>query len=245
MNRKRFSDASGNVLFLILIAVVLFGALSYAISRGTRSGEGGMTKENVKIKASQIVQYGTYMASSVQRMFQLGMPATDFCFDADGWGHDDYDHAACSRPQTHVYSAGGVSWSKPVPGINDGSDWYIPANVCVAGVGVYGGDDCDNDNSGDSEDLVLILPNITRDTCLELNNRLGIENTDGEPPKAGGSLFDSGMSKFEGTYADGTVINSNGSNPATLRRQSYGCVESGGPTPPEGTYHYFHVLLAR
>jgi hypothetical protein len=240
---------SGNILFLVLVAVILFGALTYAVSGATRvnGSNGGISDTNNEIHASQIIQYATYIQSTIERMHVNGTQDTDFCFDSQAWGNADYNSAACSKPENQVFSAagGGVLVEKPTPGINDGSPWYIAADVCVPGIGIYQGDDCNADNDSSDEDIVMFLPNVSKQICIEINNKLGIQNPGGNPPKAGGNLWNTGMPKFIGAFADGTVINSGGSGDLSiLRRQPYGCVEGNG-TPPAGTYHYYHVLLGR
>jgi hypothetical protein len=239
---------SGNALFLILIAVALFAFLSYTVSQSTRSNEGSGREENTSLRASEIMQYGTYMAQAVMRMTFRGVSADNLCFDADGWEHNDYYYSACDEPKNQIFSslpdAGGVSLSKQPQGANDGSPWYIPANVCVVGVGVSVEDDCNSDGTGDSEDLVLVLPNISKTVCMEINKVLDIANPNGNPPKAGGNMFDSGQPYFTGSFADGGRIDSAGTDPSILRGHSFGCVEGNG-TPPEGTYLYYHVLMAR
>lgn len=239
---------SGNALFLILIACALFAFLSYVVASSTRSNDGGGREDNTKLRASQVIQYATYMEQAILRMRFREIPAENLCFDADGWGHNDYYFSACDDTKNQVFytgeGGGGVIWTKPPEGANDGSPWYIPANVCVAGIGFYVEDDCNADSSGDSENLVLALPGISKVVCIEINNSLGIANPNGEPPKAGGDLFDSGNPYYTGTFNDGAAINSAGSDPAILRNQQFGCVEGNG-NPPAGTYVYYHVLLPR
>lgn len=58
----------GNVLFLILIAVVLFAALSYAVSRSSSGGSKGISDEKARLGASEIEQYVSLLRSEVERL---------------------------------------------------------------------------------------------------------------------------------------------------------------------------------
>lgn len=62
----------GNVLFLILIAVALFAALSYAVTSSQRGGGKGISDEKVKTGAASIQQYVSLMRASVQRLMLSG-----------------------------------------------------------------------------------------------------------------------------------------------------------------------------
>lgn len=53
---KRRSER-GNVMFLILIAVVLFGALSFMMSQGSRTGAQSLTLEQSRLAATEIINY--------------------------------------------------------------------------------------------------------------------------------------------------------------------------------------------
>src|ERR1039458_1324840 len=59
---------SGNVLFLILIAVALFAALSYAVTQSSRSGSTESTGEKSLISSSTLTQYPAGVRTDIIRM---------------------------------------------------------------------------------------------------------------------------------------------------------------------------------
>lgn len=237
----------GNVLFLILIAVALFAALSFAATQTLRNTPADGAKDSEKIRAAELTQYPTFIGEALMRMRVGGISEEILCFDSDNWDDDDYNHAGCNDPKNNVFmrAGGGASWMEPADGANQGEDWYITGQTCIVGVGTYQGDDCNSDGDSSSEEIVMFLPNINRSLCLELNEKLGIINPGGNPPRAAGDLWPAGMPVYAGTFADGGRIDSIGSGDvAVLAGASFGCVEGAG-NPPAGTYTYFHVLLRR
>ncbi len=72
------NSQKGNVLFLILIAVALFAALSYAVTQSTRGGGKSDTSgESAELKASQYLQYGAALKLAVDRMIISGTAPED------------------------------------------------------------------------------------------------------------------------------------------------------------------------
>ncbi len=243
------SSQQGNVLFLILIAVALFAALSFAATQSLRNSPKEGQKDSQRIRGTSIVQYATFMGESVMRMKFRGVELDNLCFDSPLWGHTDYDHAGCATETNKIFStapgAGEVAWMPPPEDANAGETWYITGQSCVVGIGMSLDTNCNGDGTTASEDLILFLPNISKSLCLEINTKLGIQNPNGNPPKASGDMWPAGMPVFAGNFIDGGKVDSGGSGDiAILSGHSYGCVEGGG-TPPVGTYAYFHVLAGR
>ena len=65
---KNKNDQNGNILFLILIGVALFGALSYAVTNTSRGKGEGVESETELTKASVIIQHANSISVAMQRL---------------------------------------------------------------------------------------------------------------------------------------------------------------------------------
>lgn len=68
---KKDKSSSGNALFLILIAVALFAALSYAVTSSSRGG-GGVSREKLILGAAEIAGYLGMAQQTANRMILAG-----------------------------------------------------------------------------------------------------------------------------------------------------------------------------
>ncbi len=244
MLNKKYKE-SGNVLFLILIAIALFGAISYAISR-SGVGSANISKEQNIIYASQIVQYGSNLRTAIKRIKATDTADTDISFANNVVA--GYEHATPQPEFNQVFSpnGGGAKYIPPNPEWLDSTqsaqafygEVYFPRKVCIQGIGsVPLALNCRMDGI-DNEPLLLFIPYITKELCIELNNKLGIENPSGDPPQELSHAWSVSLQKFKGVYEESVKLDQAG--------QYYGCFEGDvASMPPAGTYHYFHVLLAR
>ncbi len=64
--------SQGNVLFLILIAVALFAALSYAVVSSSRTGNSNISQDQARILASQLVSELNRFKSGFDRLYASG-----------------------------------------------------------------------------------------------------------------------------------------------------------------------------
>lgn len=241
---------------MILVAVALFAALSYAVTQSGRGG-GNIDREQRALQAAQIVQYLQTVSQAVQRMRIInGCSDTQISFHDTNWGHNDYLHAPVLSSECRIYEDGGnVPFQRPDDIWLDTSqsaqtyfgDYVFYAGICVGDIGTGTvGPSCNTTGPSD-EELVMILPWMRRDLCIEINNQLGIDNPGGDPPTENNNAYSLTNQSFlfNGDYADGNVV---GSGPATEGNvfvgQPTACFEGGGEPAP-GSYHLYHVLIER
>ena len=77
---------SGNVLFLILIAVALFAALSYAVTQTQRSGSNDASDETLRLDLATAEQLTQSYQVALQRMHYLnGIDPDEISFENQEW----------------------------------------------------------------------------------------------------------------------------------------------------------------
>lgn len=97
-------------MFLILIAVALFAALSYAITSSSRSGSNS-SKERDALYASQLIQFGTMVEAGVKRLTMTGTPIhlQDFSHNLAPSANLANDNCADVSCQVYNSQGGGVA----------------------------------------------------------------------------------------------------------------------------------------
>lgn len=227
---KLCRSESGNALLYVLIGIALFAALMFTFSRSGSEGTSNISKQEVKIAASDLISYSESIEKAVNRLRLNGVSESDIDFQNDIVS--GYTNANCADGTCEIFDiAGGQQiWQTPQSKSNDGSAWAITGAMRVNGVGTDGA-------AASNAELVMVAPNVNKSVCVEINNRLGITNPSGDPPQTSGDADPS--TKFVGTYAAGDQIAH-----ANLNSHAAGCFEGNG-TPAASTYHFYRVLLAR
>lgn len=230
----------GSVLIYIFIAIVVFAALSFAVSRGNREGVATIDRERADLQATQILDYTGMIRGTLQNMKISGIKDSQLCFDHAGWGFATYDHAGCTTDANRVFlpSGGGATFQAPGENLLDEklraqpgwNQWHFTGANRVMGVG---GDCATN---GECNELLLVLPYIRRDTCAALNRRLGVN--DGVSIPQDDPAFDI-TKPYAGAYGAGAAVNT----PALVGKRS-GCFQTQG-TPSNGSFLFFAVLSAQ
>lgn len=153
---------NGNALFLILIAVILFAALSYAITQSNRSG-GDPGKETNLIASTTVMQYADAVKTAMTKMRVRGATNQLDFISPDTPTFDD-------PPVTYKVfhpNGGGAVWQNVDPNTVelDGSgvplgSWVFRTDTAVAGLAV-------------GNTYVAFLTHVRKSVCETINEQLG------------------------------------------------------------------------
>lgn len=234
------ANERGNVLFLVLIAVALFAALSYAVTKSTRSDSVAAYKERALISSASMTQYPTALKTSVVRMLLGGTDISDITFDSP----DSFD--AISDVSANVFHPEGgdaVYQLADADLMVDNSEgvWFFNSNWNVPEVGV--------DGEGGNE-LIAFLPGINANVCLQTNAEhsvvtTGCKMSDGNVP----DLTEAeDHSLIRDTHNEGDDLPNGGDHMiqgegcTAFTGQHSGCFWSSGNG---GEYVYYSVLFSK
>lgn len=230
---------SGNVLFLILIAVVLFAALSYAVTQSSRSGGGGADGEANLVNSAQITQYPASVRTSIVRMIIGGVDVTQLNFDPP----TDFATTCDATPAPCVFhpnGGGATSVTAPAAVTASGNQvaWIFTSDFSIENIGTT------------ANDIIAMLPGVGGAICARLNTELGISDTpdgDSDGVAAGPSTDPDETHNMDndntgiGTAADGVAAFDIDGN---FSGQPFGCYDI-NDGDNASTLVYYHVLVER
>ena len=123
MTKDKKTNQNGNIFVYILIAVGLFGALMFTISKSSSQNDavGELAEGESKIVAGEIIAYAASATNALSQMQQTGSTVSmvDFMLPAD----DDFEDAPTVYKFFHP-DGGGLNY-KPLPlkaSADDGAD---------------------------------------------------------------------------------------------------------------------------
>ncbi len=238
MSINAYEGQKGNVLFLILIAVALFAALSFAVTSSTRSGGGDASNEDAELMASQIIQYGTAIDGALQRMrMSTGMQDWQFDFSDNSVNISANANTNCTSNNCRLFVEKGGQISSVNLGVkmlDQGFRDAYPTKkgpfVSFKSISVV--------NVGSSlPEVVMIIQGMNLKICQRLNLNLAGINT--VPQQALGTTnnFSGALSDYPAgaTYQIGDAA-------TEFRGKFAGCFKSS----VTATYaNYFQVLYQR
>ncbi|MEM7651241.1 MAG: hypothetical protein AAF204_04075 [Pseudomonadota bacterium] len=171
---------TGNVLFLILVAVILFGALSFTVGQMLRSGNADIIgDQQASILADETLATARQYRQAIQAMrISNACDDTEISFETSALtGYTNGSNTDC---QIFNADGGGLTYIASPSDITT-MDWVFTGSNIVDDVGTV------------APDLVAILPNINLKVCNQINEKT---NT----PAVGTDATVS-FTRFTGTYA--------------------------------------------
>lgn len=233
MLNNRSNPESGNIIFIILIAIVLIGALTAAIQQTSDGESANIDDESLAIKAAEVQRATAEIERGILYIAQNGISESDISFahpESTSSALNEYgDITADSSPSDQVFHPNGGAANYPaIPSDiqSTSSIWEFYGGTHLPGVG------------SDKADLIAVLPNVTAQFCEKINKLNG--QTDTQPDDDGTCLKLADTERFgnSGTFNDSST-NTVDDTTFTKTPALQACVTCGT------AYHFYHVLLPR
>ncbi len=224
---------SGNVLFLILIAVALFAALSYAVTSSNRTSGDNPSSETNLVSSAQIIQYPTSVSSNIVRMIIAGIALEELRFNRPSEFTDlDSTDIGVFHP-----SGGGAIYTDIPSDLMDGGiggDWVFNGELEVPDIALAG---------TDGNDIIAFLPGIKRSICRKINEEHGLGSvipvvSTNLSTEYSTRMYDDGSSDY--SLPTGTDVPDIDDGAGSFDGRPFGCFEN-----TDGTYVYYHVVVER
>lgn len=251
---KKFNtNERGNVLFLILIAVALFAALSYAVTQSSRSG-GDTGRETNILNSAQITQYPNQIRTGILRQVIDGTDPLNILFNPPPF--TNLDPATLRVGVFHPQGGGAVfqnasgDFMDPT-GTNTAGEWYYNYEFEVNNIGLSSS----TISGSPGNEIIAFLPAISLSVCQRINVEAGITaNITDAPPILDGNRSGTATGGYRVNVVDTNGATAGGITAAPtgdvvletapagqLDGQTFGCFQN--PTTVE--YVYYHVINER
>ena len=232
----------GNVLFIILISIALFSALTYTMARTSRTVSYSKDSDD-HAKIQEVLSFAEKVTSAIGRIhFQNDCRTSQITFTQEiGDGYENIASPNDERCNVFSYKGGAVKYLTPPEQLLDNShstdelfgEYIFTGNVCLDKIGTGTVDDSCEDDGIQNEELILFLPWVKETVCRTINSILSnptlLEDV--------GTSFDN--TKFNGNFSDGFAI----SDSLGGKTYNIGCFKS-NISPDEG-YHFYYTLLEK
>lgn len=232
----------GNILFLILLAVVLFAALAYAVTSSMRGGGKDVSSENAQAAAATIMQWFSGLDATVLRMNvsqDIKYEDISFVYDAKAYGgapvSNYMNNSRCTSDTCRVFKPTGGDMQPA-----DFSKWGVkdPTGATTSSLhpGLIVLQVMQWPGAGtDKNDIVLWLYFMAPEICTAINEKTGITAI---PNHAGTSIQGHLVASWDNTAF---TINTNAAQ--LYGKDTYGSVLYGSGN---GRFcHVVHLVMAR
>ena len=226
-------STSGNMLIYILGAIFLMGLLIVLLKGSFQEGT-GIDGEKLMIRINEVQRFGSEAERGVGYILQNGESELDLRFaqpNTVSYG------AITTTPKRQLFApeGGGVEMpGLPTDVLTDSSLWVFTARNAAQQIGSTCADQT-------CTDLMLVLPNVSKQFCTQINRMNKITNPAGDPPQdSDGFSLDYFLN--DNGYGYTQTLNTTGDH---LVGKPEGCFEGGAGDTSSDHYYYYRVLKAR
>lgn len=231
------SSQRGSAFFYILLGVILFGTISFTVSRGFRGqSANALTDKTANLIVSDILSYGQKIRQAVDQVRRKGCSENDISFASSEWGHSNYDHSPSTSVKCKIFdpSGGNITFRD----LSDDYPRFISNtnSLAIAGHTVFFGlgTTC---AANECVELYMFLRMINAEKlCLTFNKALG--NVPDLPVTGG--IFISPV--FTGSF-----VLTNAVGGPEFTNKPAGCYQHTSDTHTDGTpfHDFFFILMER
>jgi len=166
--QKQRKGERGNALIYVLVAIALFAALSFTLSRQTDSGEaGGLDEDRAELYASQLISYASQAKNVIDQLDFQGVDISKIDFTLPS---DTTFNSGTTIYKIYHPDGGGLNLGKISPENTDSSNITTPADP-PAGWYMGGFNNVEWTASG-STDIILVAYGINGTVCRVINNKI-------------------------------------------------------------------------
>ena len=223
---------SGNALFLILIAVALFAALSYAVTN-SGSGGGNAGKEEASLLATRLMNLTFLIKHELEKKNILyGVPY--YAFDYSGEAMVLSRNTNCTNNDCRLFSNNGLPELPNQQSLRDtfgADDWSSSTRLLIYIAYVYV-----KDVGSSAPDVLLVIEGIDDAICAEINAHGQAGRT---PVRMG---FSGQLAKISGPVssfpAPNSVVIGEADWSGRLAGETQGCFERQGTSD-----NYYYLVI--
>lgn len=245
---RKMRAQRGNILFLILLAVVLFAALAYAVTSSMRGGGRDASQESLRTQVAAIQNFGMQVRTALTRMTLTGgLQPWQIDYAKDGYALSGANtNCTTGSCRLHDPEGGGVNgYAMPSRFLSDGtacpaaSTWngrYHFVNHTVKGIGIE-----------TERDLVLRIQGVSLPLCLAVNEANGIANASAGTVPPLEQYQTSNTANYSGALSNEVTLTDTqarlGDQATGVNGKQMFCLRESGTQ--SGCYHIYYVLLER
>jgi hypothetical protein len=243
--RQKRHTQSGSIFFWIFFMVILFAALSYALTQGFRGGGAKLTTEEAQLGASEVMSYGQTVRDGLKTLLINGVPLRSVSFEmatskfANGTAYlleNDY----CDNDRCKVFkTAGGNIKETHFPHLAITPSWWNPT-WDMPGNSTFEMFDI-NGLGTSAPELVMKIVRVKPDICKIFNKMAGLDDAIYGEDQTGNSSYVYGWDTDDPLNATDAL--QYGYAEQALARKMFFCI--GDTSAPEDGGDLIFVLQVR